>query len=225
MFIKNITEFHAEQKLQQATLAFLVHNLVPREELIVLKEIFYSFDKNNDGKLSKEEFLLGLDISKFENEPLYRNSIDGLYKNIDADNDGYIEFEEFVRASISKELIITETNLRIAFNVFDRDKSGGISPSELKYLLGEYNLHAKDNLWNKMIEQIDLNKDGQISYEEFKKMMMELITGKKKILPIPTNTFPLNKNKLEISKFNNDVGTTFNEENKVSIANLKNKLK
>ena len=29
MFMKNITEFCAEQKLQQATLAFLVHNFAP----------------------------------------------------------------------------------------------------------------------------------------------------------------------------------------------------
>ena len=68
----------------------------------------------------------------------------------------------------------------MAFNVFDRDKNGGISQNELKYILGEYNPTAKEQLWKKMIEQIDLNKDGQISYEEFHKMMMEVINNKNK---------------------------------------------
>ena len=68
----------------------------------------------------------------------------------------------------------------MAFDVFDRDKSGKISQNELKYILGEYNVNAKEHLWQKMIQQIDLNQDGQISYEEFHKMMMDVINNKNK---------------------------------------------
>jgi calcium-dependent protein kinase len=182
-FIQNITEFCAEQKLQQATLAFLVHNFAPKEELDELKDIFFAFDKNCDGKISKEEFVTGLSNTNTLNTLLKKgNSIEGLMKNIDTDNNGYIGFEEFCIALINKEKILTENNLRMAFDVFDRDKSGGISQNELKFILGEYNINAKEHLWNKIIEQIDLNRDGQISYEEFHKMMMEVIRSKNKRL-------------------------------------------
>ena len=182
IFIKNITEFCAEQKLQQATLAFLVHNFAPKEELDELRKIFFAFDKNGDGKLSKEEFVKGLSNNNTNLSLILKsdNSIDGLLKNIDSDNNGYIGFEEFLIASINKEKILTEKNLKLAFDVFDRDKSGGISQNELKYILGEDNVNAKDNLWQKMIQQIDLNQDGQISYEEFHKMMMDVINNKNK---------------------------------------------
>ena len=182
IFIKNITEFCAEQKLQQATLAFLVHNFAPKEELNELKKIFFAFDKNGDGKLSKEEFVKGLTNNNNNLNSILKSdgSIEGLLKNIDSDNNGYIGFEEFLMASINKEKILTETNLKLAFNVFDRDKSGGISQNELKYILGENNVSAKENLWEKMIQQIDLNQDGQISYEEFYKMMMDVINNKNK---------------------------------------------
>ena len=181
IFIKNITEFCAEQKLQQATLAFLVHNFAPKEELDELKKIFFAFDKNGDGKLSKEEFVTGLTNNNNLNSLLKEdNNMKGLLKNIDQDNNGYIGFEEFLIASINKEKILTEKNLKMAFNVFDRDKSGGISQNELKYILGEYNVNAKEHLWHKMIQQIDLNQDGQISYEEFHKMMMDVINNKNK---------------------------------------------
>ena len=184
IFIKNITEFCAEQKLQQATLAFLVHNFAPKEELDELRKIFFAFDKNGDGKLSKEEFVKGLSNNNTNLSLILKsdNTLNGLLKNIDSDNNGYIGFEEFLIASINKEKILTEKNLKLAFNVFDRDKSGGISQNELKYILGEDNANAKDNLWKKMIQQIDLNQDGQISYEEFHKMMMDVINNKNKRL-------------------------------------------
>jgi calcium-dependent protein kinase len=181
-FIKNITEFYAEQKLQQATLAFLVNNFAPKEELNELKKIFFAFDKNGDGKLSKEEFVKGLTNNNSNLNTILKSdaSIEGLLKNIDSDNNGYIGFEEFLIASINKEKILTEKNLKMAFDVFDRDKSGGISQNELKFILGEYNVNAKEYLWQKMIQQIDLNQDGQISYEEFHEMMMDVINNKNK---------------------------------------------
>ena len=203
MFMKNITEFCAEQKLQQATLAFLVHNFAPKEELNELKKIFFAFDKNGDGKLSKEEFIKGLTTIDFNLNTILINdgNIDGLIKNIDSDNNGFITFEEFLIASVNKEKLLTEENLKMAFDVFDRDKNGGISHDELKYILGEFNPNVKEYLWKKMIQQIDLNKDGQISYEEFHKMMMDVIENKNKRLSmqVPNINFEDN-NKINMNQ-------------------------
>ncbi len=200
-FIQNITEFCAEQKLQQATLTFLVHNFAPKEELDELKEIFFAFDKNCDGKISKNEFISGLTNTNTLSTILKKgNSIEGLIKNIDVDNNGYIGFEEFCIALINKEKILTEKNLKMAFDVFDRDKSGGIDQNELKFILGEYNINAKEHLWNKIIEQIDLNRDGQISYDEFHKMMMEVIKNKNKRLSMQIRS----RNNPNITSFSRD---------------------
>ncbi len=203
MFMKNITEFCAEQKLQQATLAFLVHNFAPKEELSELKKIFFAFDKNGDGKLSKEEFIKGLTTIDFNLNTILINdgNIDGLIKNIDSDNNGFITFEEFLIASVNKEKLLTEENLKMAFDVFDRDKNGGISHDELKYILGEFNPNVKEYLWKKMIQQIDLNKDGQISYEEFHKMMMDVIENKNKrfSMQVPNINFEDN-NKINMNQ-------------------------
>ena len=231
IFIKNITEFCAEQKLQQATLAFLVHNFAPKEELDELKEIFFAFDKNGDGKISKEEFVTGLSNSNNLNNILQNSgSIEGIIKNIDTDNNGYIGFEEFCIALINKEKILTENNLRMAFNVFDRDKSGGINQNELKYILGEYNSNAKDFLWRKMIEQIDLNRDGQISYEEFKKMMMDVIINKDKrssmqLRSFPSKNYDININGISRTQIGNEYIESHSKENLYSSNNKSNHKK
>ena len=228
MFIKNITEFCAEQKLQQATLSFLVHNFAPKEELNELKEIFFAFDKNCDGKISKEEFFTGLSNTNSLNTLLKQgNSIEGLIKNIDVDNNGYIGFEEFCIALINKEKLLTEKNLRMAFDVFDRDKNGGICQNELKFILGEYNANAKDYLWKKMIEQIDLNKDGQISYDEFHKMMMEVINNKnKRKSMMEIKSYRNNKN-ININAVSNEIDKDYKEteiEDKLKEKRENNKL-
>ena len=173
--MKNIKEFQAEQKLQQAVVAFIVHNLAYSEELFSLKSIFMQLDKNGDGQLGVEEIKQGL-MSIMTKEEASREC-EKIFQVLDRDNSGSVEYEEFIRASISIEKIITKENLMFAFNIFDKDKSGEISAEEVKIILG-VGLDVPDALWNDLIAPIDVNGDGSISYQEFEKMMFDII-GKK----------------------------------------------
>lgn len=47
------------RKLEQATLAYIVNQLLSKEDRNKLLSQFQSFDKNNDGVLTKEEILFG----------------------------------------------------------------------------------------------------------------------------------------------------------------------
>jgi Ca2+-binding EF-hand superfamily protein len=63
--------------------------------------------------------------------------------------------------------------LDMAFKVFDKNGDGFISSLEIKEVLGK-GTTLVDETWKKIITEVDLNGDGEISFEEFKKMM-ELI--------------------------------------------------
>ena len=218
--INNIIEFRAEQKLQQATLAYLVHNLCSIEEIQELKDVFMYFDTNNDGRLTKEELMTGL--TRISNGDVDLSSADNLMKNIDNDNNGFIEIDEFIRATINKEKLLTEKNLKMAFDFFDKDKNGRICAKELKSILKEGNVNTKESVWKNMIKEIDLNKDGHINFYEFTEMMKNVVEKKK----VEDNFNVLNNNTIcflnNNSNQNKNTNILINTENKTFQSKIEN---
>ena len=67
---------------------------------------------------------------------------------------------------IDGKKVITEDRLAKAFKMFDKDGNGKLSIEEIIEVFG-----GEENYWKKVIEDVDLNKDGQVDYKEFKLMM------------------------------------------------------
>lgn len=57
--ITNMKKFKADRKLEQATVSFIVTQLISKEERNELLAQFQTWDKNGDGVLSKEEIYEG----------------------------------------------------------------------------------------------------------------------------------------------------------------------
>ena len=168
---KNITSFKACKKLQQATLAFIVHHMSNKEEVEKMRKVFVSLDDNGDGRLTKEELKDGL-LKATGNT----KEIEQIMANLDNDNSGYIEFQEFLRAAVDKAKILTDDNIKHAFNLFDADRSGSISYQEIRKIFAqEQNIDIDDEVWKNMIEENDKTKKGELSLDDFKEMMLQLI--------------------------------------------------
>ena len=58
--------------------------------------------------------------------------------------------------------MLTKQNLEQAFNAFDKDKSGSISVSEVKQILGGGSL-TSDTVFADIIKEVDENGDGNRS--------------------------------------------------------------
>jgi calcium-dependent protein kinase len=167
-FLENVS---FKQKLHQMTIAYLVHQMSANENIKNLRSIFKRMDSSGDGRLSIDEIKAG--YKQFFNHKFSDQECDQILKELDKDRSGYIEFEEFLRATLKVETIVTEQNLKMAFIFFDKDKSGKLSAEEIKIILGDKN---DDNAHIKtIIDEVDTNKDGQISFEEFKNLMKKAI--------------------------------------------------
>jgi calcium-dependent protein kinase len=132
-------------------------------------------DVSGDGKINQKELLKGLQ-SKINSDTLEKD-VEMIFKNIDGDNNGYIEYEEFVRAAVDKESFLEENVLRFAFRYFDKDNSGEICYDEIKEVFEE-SVSDKckvEQALTKIIKEVDVNGDGRISFEEFSWIMRKLL--------------------------------------------------
>jgi calcium-dependent protein kinase len=171
--IINLKDFRADQKLQQAALAFIVRYQAKREEINDLRKLFMELNEKGDGRLTKEDLLKGMNRVLPISEATYE--VDRIMSLIDNDQNGFIEYEEFLRACMNKEKILTNENLLAAFNVFDKDGSGSISGAELKMVLGAGAYDVEDDVWTEIIMEFDPKGEGEISFTQFKDMMNKII--------------------------------------------------
>ena len=167
--VTNLYKYNAVQILQQASIAFIVHNLISRDMTKELRKCFIQFDTNGDGRLDKEELINGL--KQVDTKKNLEQEVDRVMNIIDVDGNGFIEYEEFLRASIDINKILTDENVKIVFQLFDANNTGKITPMELKKVMDNNAADVSDEVWAQIIDDIDLDKDGVISFYEFKEML------------------------------------------------------
>ena len=173
--IENLKTYKRTSVVQETALAYLVHQFNHIKDVVNSCKLFNQIDKSGDGKITKEELYLGLS-KRYKSETL-KNDVEQIYNNLDMDNNGYIGYEEFVRAAVSKEYFVKDNVLRYAFRYFDKDGSGEITFDEIEQLFSQ-SIPDKNKLsetLRKIISEVDDNSDGIISFKEFSIIMKKML--------------------------------------------------
>ena len=178
--ITNLEYYKSDNIIKCAVLAYLVHQNTNIKECINASYLFTDIDLNKDGKLEKNE--LEYAYTKYLNltPEQAKKKANTIFLNIDTDNNGFIESEEFIRACINPNIFTAQNYLLAAFNYFDEDKNGSISVVEVenKFFQSSKNKNEQTkNELRRMFDQIDSNKDGTISFEEFSAMIKGIISS------------------------------------------------
>jgi len=169
--LNNLREFNSEQKLQAAVLTYIASQLSSSQEKDKLKDIFTSFDKNNDGQLSRDELIIGY-TELLGNKDLAEVEVDSILDKVDTNKNGMVDYTEFIVANINTNEALSRDKLQAAFNLFDIDGNGQITMDEIKRVFSA-NDQADENMWAEIIREVDEDGDNQISFEEFKNMMLK----------------------------------------------------
>ena len=170
-YIDNLLNYSFNSKIQQLVIAFLVHNLPSTDSSILILKLFRHFNKSGNCKLSKEELLNGLYAYKPKEE--IDKIIDNLFILLDGDNDGFIEYEEFLRACIKRKQILTSTYLRYAFKFIDKDKTGTLNVQKIINAFVTTPNKLLEAVFNKTLTSVDKDGDGIIGFEEFQELMLK----------------------------------------------------
>ncbi|XP_027329350.1 probable calcium-binding protein CML23 [Abrus precatorius] len=133
-----------------------------------VRKIFSKFDKNGDGKISCSELkdMLVTLGSKTTSEEVKR-----MMEEIDQNGDGYIDLKEFADFHCNDVGHEDSKELRDAFDLYDLDKNGLISAKELHDVLRKLGEKCSLSDCRRMISNVDADGDGNVNFEEFKKMM------------------------------------------------------
>ncbi|KAJ3674841.1 hypothetical protein LUZ60_005457 [Juncus effusus] len=162
-----LQQFSVMNKFKKRALRVIAQHLSV-EEVADIKEMFHKMDLNNDNQISFDELKLGL--NKLGHQ-VADTDIQILMDAADVDGNGTLDYGEFVAVSIHIRKIGNDEHLHRAFSYFDRNKSGYIEVDELTVSLSEDLGPAPDEIINAILHDVDTDKDGRISYEEFATMM------------------------------------------------------
>lgn len=149
-------------------MTYIVSQLLNKEETSKMEAIFKAMDLDGDGMLSMEEIQKGYD--KHFGTPIDDDEIQRMFKEIDTDGNGSIDYSEFLMATMNESQLLSQEKLKAAFKMFDKDGSGSISKAEIKEALGG----LEEKIVEGIINEVDENNDGEISFEEFEKMMNKM---------------------------------------------------
>ena len=174
ILLNNIRNYNPQLILQQTTIAYLVHHYPQLTYVNEANSLFLKLDDNNDGVISKSEFVNGLkELFKEQNENIDEDFLEKEYHFLDVDHSNSIDYEEFLRAAIDKKLLLEEKFLKFAFDYFDVDKNGQITLKELKIFKESSDFPEEE--FNKCLKDSDVDLDGQINYNEFANMMKRIL--------------------------------------------------
>lgn len=143
-------------------------DLVSGDKVIMIMDAFNSL-ADRGGLVKTRE--LGILMKKLGENPT-KEEVQDMINEVDKDGVGVIRFPEFLSMVAGKmDSLVAEDEIREAFTVFDVDGNGFISRSELKHVMMNLGEKMSEEECNSLVEEADIDGDGQINYEEFCLMM------------------------------------------------------
>ena len=171
-YIENLFNYKYNSKLQELVIAFLVHNISNNYETLIILKMFRHFNKSGDCKLTKKELTLGLYDYK-EKEDV-DEMVDIIFQRLDGDNNGYIEYEEFLRACIDKKHLMTRENLKYAFKFLDKDNSRTLNAQKIISAFLAKSNKEFEAIFNIYLNEVDKDGDGIIDFNQFCLLMTKI---------------------------------------------------
>ena len=172
IYLDNLLNYKFQSKFQQLVLAFVVHNIPKSKETKIILKLFRYFNLSGNCKLTKVELINGL--YQFRDKDKVDKVIDDIFLMLDGDNNGYIEYEEFLRACIDKSSALNNDNLKYAFKFLDKDNSGTLSVDKIMGAFVKKGNATLLSIFKHTIKEVDKDRDGLINFEDFKELMLRV---------------------------------------------------
>ncbi|KAG2399098.1 Calcium-dependent protein [Vigna angularis] len=162
-----LKQFSVMNRFKKRALRVIAEHLSV-EEVEIIKDMFTLMDTDKDGRVTYEELKAGL---RKVGSQLAEPEIKMLMEVADVDGNGVLDYGEFVAVTIHLQKMENDEHFHKAFKFFDKDGSGYIESGELQEALADESGETDADVLHDIMREVDTDKDGRISYEEFVAMM------------------------------------------------------
>ena len=166
-----------EHKLMSTFQKEVMNELVKElkgEEISKLTEQFELIDIDKTGYITPGELSQALaDAGNILNA----KQVESIVKNIDYYGNKKINYSEFIAATLDCHKFLTKERLWILFKHFDTDNTNYITHGNLKEALAHSGKEVYDFEVEEMIKDHDIEKNGKISFKEFRTMMNKMVAS------------------------------------------------
>lgn len=157
-------------KQEQSKIIF--RNELTSDQKLEIKEAFDMIDIDKSGKLDINELKAALKALGLDNK---NNDTNTIIELMDKNKDGLISFDEFIEIITIQ---ITDKDHESQFikihEILSDDNSNKINVKSLAYICEELGEKISDDELKEMIEEADLDKDGEVDVNEFLSLMKKI---------------------------------------------------
>lgn len=150
----------------------LIRHDLTLEQQQEIKEAFDSIDLDGSGKLDVEELKVAMKALGLDNR---KDETDRIIQDMDKNKDGQISYEEFLDLLTMQ---ITDKNhdaeIRKIHSYISDENSQKISVASLKNLCEELGEEISDEEIKEMVEEADLDRDGEVDINDFFALMKKI---------------------------------------------------
>jgi calcium-dependent protein kinase len=156
----------AEQNVAQNMVALLIAEQRNLGQMKTLNNLFRQLDQSDNGKITADDARQAL--KQVGLGDIAQKVVDSF------GGDGEIMYTEFMAKMIVAQEGFTKSSLAEAFKSMDKDGSGMLSRDEIKEVLTHKNMESitDERSVDSLMELMDLNGDGVISFSEFAAVMI-----------------------------------------------------
>ncbi|XP_047112411.1 caltractin-like [Schistocerca piceifrons] len=140
-----------------------------KEQKADMLEAFHLFDTKGTGKIATKELKIVLRALGFEPQ---KEELRKMIADVDKEGTGYLSFNDFLLfVTIKMSETDPKDEILRAFHLFNDDETGKVSLNNLKRVANELKEDVTEQELQEMIDEADLDGDGEVNQEEFLRIM------------------------------------------------------
>lgn len=158
----NLKVYKLETMLKEVVRIIVVNQILSLKDLKEVREVFEVVDYNHDGRLDEDDLTMFLMKHLDENEAQMQAK--EVMRMVDVEKKGYLEYSDFLKASLNEGIIMSRNNLIMTFNMLDSDGKGNLTAEKLMESIGSEK--NKLETWKAVIKEV-IKKDQELRLPQF----------------------------------------------------------